>query len=173
MTYEYDGYLKPHLSKILAMLRDGKSPDDVVAQLPPHQYYYTTPKPMVVYIARRYGIPLKPQVPDTAGRNEAMMARRQEGATFDTLAKEFGISRSRAQNIVNRTEYRRRLMEERMAASADVTDVASMPVDLLDVPFRVLNVLKNLECVTVGDILKLSDYDLLSTPNFGRSRWRT
>jgi DNA-directed RNA polymerase alpha subunit len=63
-----------------------------------------------------------------------------------------------------------------IGAKADVVDVAIVDIELLACPFeeklelsvRISNALRNDGAVTLGDVVKLTEGELLRMPNFGR-----
>lgn len=49
-----------------------------------------------------------------------------------------------------------------------MTDVLDTPLDQLDLSTRSINCFKNEGLITIGDVIKLSEAELLRFPNFGR-----
>ena len=86
--------------------------------------------------------------------------------TDGTIGPEEALSRS-AEILVNQF---RPFVTVGMAAvpAAAVTGVAALPPNILDLPMRAYNSLKRNNIVKVGQLLQLSDDDLLRMRNFGK-----
>jgi len=99
--YEYNGYLKPYLPVILDMLRAGKTPNEIADTLRVRSPWDSYPDLMIAYIARRYNLktdrPVSPR-----GRNQEIVTRYHAGTHMSELAREYGISRTRIRQIIER-----------------------------------------------------------------------
>jgi hypothetical protein len=166
MTYEYTGYLKPHLPVILARLNEGQTPRDIATAL--HLDAYAPA--VIFYIARRYGFTTSSSalLVRFRDRNLAMLEDHRSGLTKIAIAKKYGMSRHRAKQIIDRGYYReKRKLEARRAFEA-AGELKDIPLDALELPTRVINCLRYC-CRTFGEALQLSDAELLDMPNFGRT----
>ena len=161
--YEYNGYLKPLLPQILEMLKAGRKPQEIRSAL---GVDYNA-EAMIGYIGRKYELLVPQKQPATSDRNLEMLARYNEGERLSALAREYGISGTRASEIVEKTarlQGRRIAMLE--AQKTPPGELELLPLAALELPVRVLNCFY--EFKTVGDVLQLTEAELLRLPNFGR-----
>jgi len=103
-TYEYTGYLAPHLPIILKMLEGGSSPQQISDEL--HKAGCDAPEPAIRYIAKKYGLQRwftpKPKI-DYEYRNIEMCKEYHQGkATYGDLAKRHNISIVTVKDIIRR-----------------------------------------------------------------------
>ena len=175
-TYEYTGYLKPTLPQILTLLRMGQSPGDVAItmhQLHPQFHGGYFPTGMINYIRKRYGIKSKsvPTPADYSERNLEIVRRyNSEEISMRKLGSEFGISAERVRGILYKAERKAETQAQHQLAFQVAEQIKDVPLEMLaELPVRVINCFKNLQCHTIGDAMKLSDAELLRIPNFGRT----
>ena len=104
-------------------------------------------------------------------RDRFIYDRCGKGETFALLAREFGISSSRVSQIYYRmarvSAFEKKCFKfEQLVGRSDI-----LSVELFDVPFfhwRPVNILRSEGVITFGDLVVLSERDLLRMPNFGR-----
>ena len=163
--YEYNGYLKPDLPRILELLEEGKTPHEIAAALGHGGSAYA----MIAYIRKRYGLdPM--QKNETAQRNEEIVARYRAGSTtFSQLGREYGISGARIREIVGTLERQAEQTAKAKLVRQQMKRIEDIPITMLDLPARVFHCLVTEGYETVGDVLQLHDFVLLRIPNFGRT----
>jgi hypothetical protein len=93
-TYEYTGYLAPHLPIILKMLEGGSSPQQISDEL--HKAGCDAPEPAISYIAKKYRLQRwftpKPKI-DYKKRDVEMCVEYQSGnTTYEELSKRHNLS---------------------------------------------------------------------------------
>lgn len=175
--YEYHGWLKPCLPLILKMLRAGQAPLEVRKTLlaihgaiaPQHLIV-----PTIQYIRKRYGIELPADSSvDTSRRNREIATRYlTENISLRQLGREYGLSAERTRVIVvlfEREEARRKWEQEAIqtahaAADGHIEDISLVDLNL---SYRLQNCLANANLQTVGDVMKLSERELLHVPKLG------
>ena len=175
--YEYNGWLKPYLPLVLKTLRAGQAPREVkktLLALHGRIYRDHLIVPTIEYIRRRYGIELRASTPvDSNERNREITTRyRTEKITLAQLGREFGLSRERIRGIIavfERKETRRKAEQEIIQAAGRIEDVSLRNLFL---SCRIQNCFANEGLQTVGDVMKLSDIELLRIPNFWRHSLR-
>jgi hypothetical protein len=179
--YEYNGYLKEHLPLILMLLKDGKRPAEISDMLGYSSAYGNVPA-MISYIGRRYGVGRED---DNSNNMRSLSVRQRDraiarryvagGITLKKLGEEYKLSREQIRIIVCRTERVTKEVEAAEKIKQTVERIEDVPLKALDLPFRVYGCLRNEGCETVGDALKLNDFELLRVSNFGRkslSDWK-
>jgi len=173
--YEYTGYLKPYLAKVLALLRLGYSNNEIAEtlhNLGVRSYWGTSLRGTVGYVRRRYGFDIQ-KTDNPSDRNREIAAKyRAGGVTLRQLGDQYGLSPARIRDIVIRAERKAAQAVEKERAYHAAARLDDVPIDALDLPVRARNCFKHEGCETVGDALKLSDLDLLRVPNFGRASMR-
>jgi hypothetical protein len=166
-AYQYKGYLKRYLPDILISLREGKTPDEINDML---GYKPCSASAMIAYIGRQYGVLQKRvNVSGTADRNREIATRYHVGdTTYSSLGKEYGVSAMRIQQIVGVIEQRAKKAAEGERIRQQTKRIEDVPIDMLDLPIRVLGGLQLIGCKTVGDAMRRSEYELCKIPNFGK-----
>lgn len=179
--YEYTGYLKEYLPTILKLLRMGQSPGEALNTLRQlhgvhvdsfhgaYGSYFSTGA--IRYIRKRYGIKSKDgPTPNYSERNAEIVRRyNSETISMRKLGAEFGISAERVRGILWKAERKTRMQEQQQLAVKIAGQLKDVPLEMLaELPVRVINCFKNMGCTTIGEALKLTDAELLRTPNFGQ-----
>jgi DNA-directed RNA polymerase alpha subunit len=110
-------------------------------------------------------------------RNDRILAAWSDGRRKSDLARDYGISRARVAQIIHQQQRKHRNDEIRkqqwerhlqLIATVGVGNLEEIVIEDLDLSVRTSNCFKNEDIVTVGQALKLSDYELLRIPHFGR-----
>jgi hypothetical protein len=168
--YEYTGYLKIYLPTILKLLRMGMQPFEVVETVEKlNKVSLPLASGMVAYIRKRYGIEHKPAVSQRE-RDLEIVRRYGDGdqISMRKLGREYGISSERVRGILLNAERRANEQERQRLAFQAAESFKDVPIEALHLPTRVRNCLR-FDYTTVGDVMKLSDAELLRMPNFGRT----
>jgi hypothetical protein len=157
-TYEYDGYLKPHLETILLMLRAGKEAREISEAIGMGKLAI----PMIIHIRGRYGIltaDLKFKLAKEIRNAKITGSYHKGNVTITALAKEYGLSTHQTSQIIKRQKQR----------TDSILNIEDVPIDTLGLSMRTKNCLLLNEFKTVGDVMKMNDRQLLRLINFGRT----
>lgn len=164
VPYEYTGHLKPHLERILELLRKGLTPYQVTVEL---KLDYQD-KDMIAYLRRKYGI-VREKSAGASPRNLQIAARyHKNDITYRALGETYGITATRVRDIVLRVEQELSKKHESERVRQTAERIEDIPLDLIGLSVRALNGMINAGCTTVGDAMKVPDEVLLKTANFGR-----
>jgi Bacterial RNA polymerase, alpha chain C terminal domain len=158
--YEYNGYLNPHLKTILQMLYEGKESREISEAIGQGDHAI----PMINHIRGRYGIVTRQQRAkwEKTERNAEITKRYFAGeATITDMAEIYGISKNRISQIIIKKR------QQKEGIDIDLIErIEDVPIDTLELTARTHHAL--LDFKTVGEAMKMSDRELLRTPNFGK-----
>jgi DNA-directed RNA polymerase alpha subunit len=122
------------------------------------------------------------QKPEFAARAKAMVEAREQGLTHREIAARHGISRGRTAQILykearkkeweERREKWEKAREEREKVAPEPVPVEEPPepvgIDEVEMSARTYNCLKNSNILTFEELARVTEAELLRTPNFGR-----
>jgi DNA-directed RNA polymerase alpha subunit len=110
--------------------------------------------------------------PAGSERNRRLMERYARGdVTMKQLGNEFGLSGGRVRQIIIDEQYRMEREKKSLLARQGASTIDDLPIDAIGLPTAALNALRNAlrwDYKTVGEVRKLTDFELLRIPNFGR-----
>ena|SRR3982750_1666064 len=171
--YEYNGYLKPFLPTILKLAREGKESREIAIAIGKGNVQAVVA--MIDYIRRGYGIPTIVQMKRSNydRRNREIVERYRSGKmTIATLAKKYGLSRARVSQIIVRQKEK----EYREESHSHIMEYGTIEYDRMeDIPLKGLCLsARTYNCLrfhydTVGEVMQVSNSELLSIPNFGKT----
>jgi hypothetical protein len=151
--------------------------------------HYHTSEATAIQCKSRQTKMIQGKKPVTFERENTALDMRGQGLTFTAIGKSLGVGGQRASQMVQNAERRKnkeKHLNKSVADAGKYSDVKDVPIELfMDMlSVRSANCLKNMGSCwnnktwqrekrgetlsTVGDLLKMSDKDILDTQNFGR-----
>jgi DNA-directed RNA polymerase alpha subunit len=106
--------------------------------------------------------------PAGSDRNRRIIERYARGdVTLRQLGSEFGLSGGRIRQIIIDEQYRTEREKKSLLVRQGASTIDDLPIDTIGLPTAALNALR-WDYKTVGEVRKLTDFELLRIPNFGR-----
>lgn len=165
MQKTYEGYLKRHMPRILALHRAGKTTPQIVRTLTEEcgiLPWSNSLSSSVAYALKRLGkkpINSQEQRKRPASEFADVLKRRRAGETLASIGKTYGVSKERIRQM--------EALALRRERDAD-NPIRQLPVRA----FNVISCCLGREPVSADDVAQLSEADLLRYPNCGQKTVR-